>query len=529
MKILSVEQINEVDRLSSEECSVPGLILMENAGFHLFSALWERFGEGLASRRILILCGKGNNGGDGFVLARQLAQRGILPEVCLFGRSGDVSGDAAVNLSIWRAWGGPIREVLGEADWDPVGERLDGFDVVVDALLGTGLKTPLRGLYLKAVEAVNRRRAFVLSVDIPSGMFSDSTRRGAPTVKADLTVTFTAPKIAHALNEDQEAIGVLKVVPIGSPPRLLENPAYFLSQIEAVEVARSLPPRRTAHHKGDCGHVAVVAGSRGKAGAAALSSFAALRAGSGLVTAFTPAPVQDLVAGFHPEVMTEGLDATGRGTFAAGALEPLLAGLEGKDAAALGPGLGLPDETASVVRELARRAGLPLVLDADALNALQGRPEILAERASEILVLTPHPGEFSRLTGIPTDEILSNNVALARDFARRHGVWLVLKGFRTLVAEPEGRVFACARGNPGMASAGMGDVLTGVLVSLLGLFAAQGRRSPAETTQAVTAAVHLHALAGDLAAERVGREALTAGDVTESLGEAFRQVRHREP
>ncbi len=527
MKILNVEQMTEIDKLSGQEAGVPSILLMENAAVNLWLALRDRFGPGLNRRRILILCGKGNNGGDGLALARQMRQREIRPEVWLLGRFEDVQGDAGINLEICRRLDLTLREVASEEAWTELQPRTGGFDVIVDAMLGTGLTKPLRGLYALAAEAVNSSSAFVLSVDIPSGMFSDSTLAGPLTVRADLTVTFTSPKIAHALNADQEAIGKLRVVPIGSPGFLLEKPGYYLNQIEARQAAAWLPPRRVAEHKGSCGHVCIVAGSRGKAGAAALSARAALRAGSGLVTALTPSPVQDLVASFRPEVMTEGLPCTDQGTLARSALDDLLALIEGKDAVGAGPGLSTHEETVAVVRQLVRKAQPPMVLDADAVNCFAGSPRLLQDRRSPVLVLTPHPGEFSRLTGLETAEILSRPVEAARDFAREHGLWLVLKGFRTLVAEPAGQVWVCPLGNPGMASAGMGDVLTGALTSMLGYFAAHGRNRPEDATRAAAVAVYVHALAGDLAVRRTGAAALAAGDVADTLGRAIRRLERR--
>lgn len=527
MKILTAAQMREIDRLTSEKVGIPSLLLMENAGFQLYRALSRHFPD-LDRKRIAILCGKGNNGGDGLVLARQLAQRGVFAHVFLLSEALAVAGDARLQLEACRGWEIPIQEVSTLEEWEKHRERIGDYDILVDALLGTGIAKPLEGLYAAAVEAVNRCRAFVLAVDIPSGMMSDALKGGATTVRANATVTFTAPKIAHCLNDDLEAVGRLHVAPIGTPARLLDRPDFWLELLTPEEVRKLLPPRPANSHKGTYGHVAIVAGSRGKAGAAGLCARAALRAGSGLVTACVPESVQPVVAAFQPEVMTEGLAATAEGSFSAAALDALRVHLQGKDAAALGPGMTTEPSTLELVHEIVADAPVPLILDADALNALARRPGTLEGRRGQALVLTPHPGEFSRLTGVSTPDVLPSRLELSRDFARRFQVWLVLKSFRTLVATPSGEVFVCPLGNPGMATAGMGDALTGIVTSLVGRFAAGGWTGVPDVTRAVLLAVFLHALAGDLAAETRGPEALTAGDVIECLGEAYARLARRE-
>ncbi|MDA2926102.1 NAD(P)H-hydrate dehydratase [Acidobacteria bacterium AH-259-G07] len=523
MKILSAKQMNEVDRLTTDEYGIPSLLLMENAGLNLYTTL-EKYFEDLESRHIAVICGKGNNGGDGLVLARQLVQRKIHPDVYLLSKVEEVSGDAQVNLHAYLKSGARAVEVTDSAEWGKISEKFSGYEIIVDALLGTGIGKPLSGLYSQVVSTINSTKAFVLSVDIPSGMFSDSLTGGVQTVRASASVTFTAPKIAHILNEDQEAIGELHIVPIGSPSQLLHKPEYYLNLITREQILSYLHPREIKSHKGHFGHVAIVAGSLGKTGAAVLSAHAALRTGAGLVTAYTPDVVQQVIASFHAELMTEGFPSTGQGTFAIKAADRLLELLEDKNAAAVGPGLGREKETVDFVHKVVRAASVPLVLDADALNAFECEVKKLKNHHDQPLILTPHPGEFSRLMGRPIEEILSQKVELCRQFAQERGVWLVLKSFRTLIAEPQGQVFACPLGNSGMATAGMGDVLTGVLASLLGTFAARGMSAPNEISHAVLLGVYLHSLAGDLAAFRVGLETLTAGDVTAHLAQAYQEL-----
>ncbi len=524
MKILTARQMNEVDQLSIEKYAVPRLVLMENAGMNLLMALEDYF-EDLTKRRIAIICGKGNNGGDGLVLARQLRQRGIFSDLYLLGKTGEISGDARVNLDIYLKSGARVQEITTSKTWFEIKSKVLCYDILVDAILGTGISKPLRGLYAEVVSTVNQcSDVFVLSVDIPSGMFSDSLQGGIPTVRADLTVTFTAPKIAHILNEDQDTTGDLRIVPIGTPSKLLERPDFYLNLITRKEVQSYLLTRKIQSHKGHYGHVAIISGSQGKAGAAALSAGAALHTGSGLVTAFSPDVIQPIVASFNAEIMTEGLPSTRRGTLAKKTTNRLLKLLEGKDAAGMGPGLTTHPETLEVIHKIVRNTQIPLVLDADALNAFASQTAKLHNRHQQPLVLTPHLGEFSRLTDQPLHEILKKKVEISRDFAQKHRVWLVLKTFRTLIATPDGQVFACPLGNPGMATAGMGDVLTGVLTSLLGQFAAQATTDEEDITKAVILGVYLHALAGDLVAAKVGQESLSAGDVIRYLGKTYLEL-----
>ena len=520
LKVLSAQQMKEVDRLTTEKYGLPSLLLMENAGISLYLALKDYFGEKLSEQRTAIICGKGNNGGDGLVLARQLRQRETAPDVFLLAAPEMVAGDARINLDIYQAMGGQVQPILSEEEWSGLTPRLESHDLVVDAILGTGISKPMAGLHAQVAEDVNRLRAFVLSVDFPSGMVSDAFRGTGPAIRADATVTFTAPKIAHVLHEDQESLGSLHLFPIGTPPELLQTPDYPIELITHPLVSTCLPKRPASSHKGSFGHTVIVAGSRGKSGAAALATSAALRSGSGLVTACVPEAIQALVGSFRPEVMTEGLASTQVGTFASGAGDDLLEFLHGKQVAAIGPGVSTNPETVDFVHQVVQQARIPLVIDADGLNCFQGQRQQLFNNHDQPLVLTPHPGEFSRLIGKSTAEILDDKIELARRFAQDQHLWLVLKGFRTLIAPPDGRVFVCPLGNPGMATAGTGDVLTGIIASFLGQYQAQGLKTAQQTTQAVLAGVYLHSLAGDLAGGQTGGAALNASNIIEHLGAA---------
>ena len=534
MKILNARQMNKVDSLTEAEFGIPTLKLMETAGGSLFGYLadncdLESYRLPNQDKLIAIVCGKGNNGGDGAVLARWLAETSVLPDVYLIGKIEETSGNARTNLDTYLAKHATIQEITTLKKWGQVSNRFGQYGIIVDALLGTGITKPLEGLYSEVVSTINSTSAFVLSVDIPSGMFSDSLIKGPQSVRANATVTFTAPKIAHILNEDQEAIGKLQVESIGSPEQLIDKEEHYLNLLTREEIASSLPLWKTASHKGNFGHTVVVAGSRGKSGAAVLSAGAALRSGTGLVTVCVPETIQDVVASFYPEVMTEGFSATEQGTFDAPAVEPLLQFAEGKNVVAIGPGLGQCPEIVQFVHEVVHQAPVPIILDADGLNAFENKVDKLENYDNQPIILTPHLGEFGRLLGRPVVEILPKRVELARQMATEKGIWIVLKSFRTLIAQPDGQVFTMTAGNPGMATAGMGDVLTGTVASLISIYTAQGMRTPHELSKAIQLSVYLHSLAGDLAARKTGFQALTASDVMAHLGAAYQKLDQQIP
>ncbi len=476
---------------------------MENAGLRLLQTLQE-IEPDLTARCILLLCGRGNNGGDTFVLARHLRNRGVPFAILLFGRRGDLRGGAASNLKALERVGVVPLEVEGVSDWKTAWRRLASSDLIVDGILGTGLSRRVTGLLARVLADVNAARAEVVAVDIPSGLSADSPELIGPCLRADHTVTFARPKLPHIFPPAASMCGRLHVVDIGIPSEAVAAERADLHLMDARELALLLPRRRPESHKGDYGHALVIAGSRGKGGAARLASLGALRAGCGLVTAAVPAGLQAGFVSRAMEVMTEGLPETPQGTLAASGRTRLLQLLEGKQAVAIGPGLTTHPETRSLVREVVSRARVPMVLDADGLNAFAGSDDRLSGRKRP-LVLTPHPGEMGRLLGVRSRIVQSRRVHLARDFARRHVCHLVLKGHLSLVATPSGVVHVNPTGNPGMATGGAGDVLTGLLAGLL----AQGL----ETTAATELAVYLHGLAGDLAAQEMGEAPLIARDI----------------
>jgi ADP-dependent NAD(P)H-hydrate dehydratase / NAD(P)H-hydrate epimerase len=523
MKILTAAQMQDVDRATTEVYGVPSLTLMENAGRSVVKFLHQRFSP-LEGQEIVILCGRGNNGGDGMVVARMLRELGVEPRVLLLADPVRLSGDAEVNYKRL-AQGGLPSTVPDHASWQEIKGKLGNASLVIDAILGTGLSKPLGGFLREVVRDISAvfPRAKVVAVDLPTGAAADSGELIGECARADASVTFTAPKFAHVFPPACEKVGEWVVRPIGTPPEALENnPNFYLNLLEPHDLEWLVRPRKLEAHKGNFGHVLVIGGSVGKTGAAAMAAKAVLRSGAGLATVATPKSALPVIASLSMEIMTEPLPETDSGTISLRALKDgLLDNLvEGKSVLAVGPGLGQDPETMQLAREVVNRYDLPVVLDADGLNAFAGCIKTL--RAGErVRVLTPHPGEMGRLTGGKALEIVARRLDVAREFAQKHGVQLVLKGFRTLTAAPDGQVWVNPTGNPGMATGGSGDVLTGITAALLAQYP---DRSPTEVT---AAAVYLHGLAGDIAARELGEASMIAGDILESLPRAYQEIRQQ--
>jgi hydroxyethylthiazole kinase-like uncharacterized protein yjeF len=522
MKILTAEQMRRADRLTTERYGVSSLQLMENAGTRVVEFLRGKH-ENLDRRRICALCGRGNNGGDGLVVARLLAQEGARPVVYLFARPEEVQGDAAVNLKRWEETGGQLQVIASAEDWATARQEVSRAEIILDALLGTGLRGPVEGLLRQVIEDVNQfgRRAEIVAVDLPSGLSSDTPDSPGPVIAARATVTFTAPKLGAVLPPNAERVGQLVVGAIGTPRELLdEDESLRLHWLEPGEFRPLALRRRPDTHKGTYGHVLVVAGSRGKTGAAVLAGLGALRAGAGLVTVGTPESVWTVAASCAPELMTEPLVATPAGTVALGALESgrFVAVLEGKNVLAIGPGLSQHPETQQFIRSVVAGCGVPVVLDADGLNAFAGRASLLAQRKTPALAVTPHPGEMARLLDMEASEIQANRLEAAQRAARQWNAWVILKGYRTILAAPDDRAFINSTGNPGMATAGTGDVLTGMLAGLTAQFGVAGWEA------VLGLGIYLHGLAGDLAAEEVGEAPLVASDLIGAIPLAFAQL-----
>ncbi len=514
MKILTAEQMRIIDRTTIEEIGIPGVVLMENAGSRIAAEIMARFTD-FARRNIVIVAGKGNNGGDGLVVARHLRNRGTEPTVLLLAPKSELKGDAALNLAAAEKSGVEVVDASTELCWKKQAMTLAHASILVDAVFGTGLQKPAEGLFARAIEDMNKARSFRIAVDIPSGLSSDSFEIIGPAVRADLTVTLAAPKIAHIFPPASALVGELVVADIGVPPFLLENEKLALEMIEKETILPHFAKRRRDGHKGAYGHLLVLAGSKGKAGAAVMAGRAALRMGAGLVTIGTAGGAMAAIARGMMELMTEPLPETSEGTIASGAVAAAEKIVQGKNAVVLGPGLTTNPSTAEFVRTLLPRLKVPLVIDADGLNILAGHLEILRSTAGPV-ILTPHPGEFGRLVGLPAAEVLAKRLALAPNFAREHNVILVLKGYRTIVATPQGRVYVNPTGNPGMATGGSGDVLSGMIGSLL----VQSK----DALGATLAAVYLHGLSGDLAAARLSEKALIAGDLIRFIPPAIKSL-----
>jgi hydroxyethylthiazole kinase-like uncharacterized protein yjeF len=520
MKILTAGQMQRIDRLTTEHYGVPSLILMENAGRSFVEFLVERFSP-LEEHRIVILCGRGNNGGDGMVVARLLREKGCRPRVLLLADPKGLRGDAAINWERLAASGTP-EVVEDSAAWQRLKSGLADATLVVDALFGTGLTKPVEGFLAEVIRDINAAfpSARVVAVDLPSGVSADTGELIGECVRADASVTFTVPKVAHVFPPACERVGEWVVKAIGTPAEALQSdPELQLNLTSREDLAWLTARRKPDAHKGIFGHVLILAGSIGKTGAAAMAAKAALRAGAGLVTVGTAKSALPIIASLGMEFMTEPLPETEAGTVSLRALEGgrLDRLVEGKSVLAVGPGIGTVPETAELVRTVVSKYDAPVVLDADGLSAFAGCVGSL-RAGGRTRVLTPHPGEMARLTGQTTAEILARRVETAREFATRHQVTLVLKGFRTLTAAPDGQVWVNPTGNPGMASGGTGDVLTGMIAGLL----AQYPTRP--VTEVVAAAAYLHGLAGDLAASELGQISLIAGDLLDALPRAFRAL-----
>jgi NAD(P)H-hydrate epimerase len=527
VKILSATEMQTCDRLTTEQYGVPSLQLMRAAAKAVAAFALERFPR---ARRVTVLCGRGNNGGDGMMAARLLSSAGLEVTTLLLGEPETLAGDAA---DAWCELVGAGRGTIAAVKTPEELARHDGAleaDLIVDALLGTGFKPPLRGLALATLDWLKTSGAVqipILAIDLPSGWAADETSAtvDAPVFPADAVITFTAPKPAHVFGHltrrwDQPVV----VAPIGSPAEAIASELGLHWAGSAMELAQA--PRGTGANKGNFGHVLVVGGTfgtaGGKAGAPSMTALGALRAGAGLVTAAVPAPALALVSGVAPELMTWPLVATVAGEIAAENQAPeIMAALtKGKTVLAVGPGLGQAMETIQYVSRLLMVTRIPVVIDADALNILSRKAGMLGElmavaKRGRTVVLTPHPGEMARLAETTIAEVQAKRLEVARGFAQRSGFIVVLKGARTLIAHPDGRVSVNTTGNPGMAKGGSGDLLTGIVAGMLA-------QHPDEPVRAVEAAVYLHGLAADLTVREADEHTLLATDSIAQFSRAFR-------
>jgi ADP-dependent NAD(P)H-hydrate dehydratase / NAD(P)H-hydrate epimerase len=513
MIVVTAEQMREIDRLTIEKYGTPSLTLMERGGAGVARAILQRFGDAV-SKGVLILAGKGNNGGDGFVVGRLLRQQRISCEIALLAKRNEISIDAAHNLEAYLTAGGKVFDI----DVDRLAllnDSIAGKGLLVDAILGTGTKNEIRGLYADTIRAMNESGLPIVAIDIPSGLDTDKGTPLGMCIQAAMTVALAYPKLGQVIHPAVGYVGELVVVDIGIEPAAVTEVAPDAELLALEQVQSLVPVRKPDSHKGTYGHVVVIAGSRGKTGAAILASRACMRAGAGLTTLAAPRSLNDVFAGAMIEVMTEPLRDTVEEE-----IEPLTDDewrrlLERKTVALFGPGIGVTDSTRNNLRWLLRHLSIPWVIDADGLNNLALDIDRLRQ-ARTAPILTPHPGEMARLIGKDATSVNGDRVGVARAFATEHRCYVVLKGARTVLATPAGKIFINPTGNPGMASGGMGDVLAGILAALL----AQGLSPEA----AMKLAVYLHGFIADRIAAERGMLGMIASDIIDGLPAGLRSL-----
>ncbi|OPX86769.1 MAG: Bifunctional NAD(P)H-hydrate repair enzyme Nnr [Pelotomaculum sp. PtaB.Bin104] len=514
MRVVTAGEMKKLDQAAIEEYGVPGLILMENAGRQVVEVIRQVLGN-VRGKVITVFVGKGNNGGDGFVIARHLFNMGAEVKVLALADEEEITGDAAVNLEIWRKMNQKIYSLHHGDGINIVRLVLMNTDLIVDAIYGTGFHGKMGEKVGRIVEVLNGSVKPIVAVDIPSGLEADTGKVFGSCIRAAHTVTFALPKLGLILEPGANYAGELHVADISIPPGLIEKEAPQRYLITAELVREWLPLRPSAAHKGTFGRVLVVAGSRGMTGAAYLAGEAALRAGAGLITVAVPESLHNIMEVKLSEVMTVPLPDNEKGSLSLSARESILNLLEGASVLALGPGISTEPEVVAMVRELLPSVRVPCVLDADGLNALAGEVEIMRKVQAPV-VITPHPGEMARLMNITTKEIQEDRIAVAGKAAVNWSVVALLKGARTVVAAPNGAIYINPTGNPGMASGGCGDVLTGVIASLI----AQGL----DPARAASAGAYIHGLAGDLSAREKGMMGMTAGDIIANLPAAAMNI-----
>jgi ADP-dependent NAD(P)H-hydrate dehydratase / NAD(P)H-hydrate epimerase len=528
MKALTAAEMQEVDRLTTERFSVPGLQLMESAGKSVADIFLHQYTQSSSEPpgHVAVLCGKGNNGGDGFVVARYLKEEAEKVRIYLFSKPEDLRGDAAKNFQRWRESGGEVAVVHSTEDWDKAWPEISRAEIVIDALLGTGVRGAASGLIGQAIEDLNRishnataaKPAWIVAVDTPSGLPSDGdAAAGGPVLFAHLTVTFTAPKIGQLISPQAGCCGQLVVQDIGSPAALIEETGKGTLRWAGPDEFAALPLVRAAEsHKGTFGHALIIAGSLGKSGAAVMAGYTALRAGAGLVTIATPDVVQPIVAQAHPEFMTEALASTETGTISN--RNPLETLAKGKTVVAVGPGLGEHPETQAFVHSVVNNTEAPIVLDADGLNAFAGHAEKLTQRTGKHLVMTPHPGEMARLLNTKILEVQKDRIQSATEAAKTWNAVIVLKGYHSIIAAPDGQVFVNTTGNPALAKGGSGDILTGLLAGLIAQFGAN------DLPRIVALGVYLHGSAADLLRPQSDPSGILATEVANAIPFARRKL-----
>jgi hydroxyethylthiazole kinase-like uncharacterized protein yjeF len=508
MRLVKASEIQEMDNLTIHEMGISGAVLMESAARGAARIFLEHFDPAPGSLAVVI-CGRGNNGGDGYAMARYLNGAGMRVIVIVLAKLAGISGDALINLKIIKRMNLDIREVPSHGEWKKICSCLSDCDYIIDGILGTGLNSSVRGYYGKVIEDVNSSGKPVMSIDIPSGLNADTGQVMGVAVRADLTVTFGFPKLGQMLFPGPDLVGRLARIDIGIPDIIADRVGGRYRMLEPDDFVDLLNEKRKDIHKGDRGHLLILAGSIGKTGAATLAALGALRAGAGLVTLGIPKSLNSILEAKLTEAMTAPLPETGDGTLSLKAKEEIYRLMEGKSALAIGPGLSTNPETSALIREIvAGCGGLPMVIDADGLNALAGDRRAM-KGLDKKKILTPHPGEMARLTGLKNSEVQIDRVGTTSRFVEKHGCCLVLKGARTLIAEPNGNIYLNPTGNPALSSGGAGDVLTGLISGFL------ARGWP--LIDAANMGVYLHGLAADLLAEDMGEAGVLAGELPDLI------------
>ena len=522
MKLVTSQQMRNIDKKTIKGEKIPGLELMEKAGLGSAQVAKKMLGHQLKDKRVLILCGRGNNGGDGFVVGRYLSQWGADVKLFLLGKKNDVKGDAKVNMKKAQDMGLPIKELSRKKDLP----RNPNSHLMVDAIFGTGFQGKAEGLYADAINFINKSESPVLAIDIPSGLNADTGKAEGVCVKADHTATMALPKVGHFFHPGRTYSGEVTVVDIGVTKKIINKEKLNLNLMTKEEVKALLPQRPGDAYKGTCGRVVLIAGSTGMTGAAALASTSTLRVGAGMAILGLPKTLNDIMEIKLTEVMTKPLpDVRKKGVLALRGLGEIVELFPWADCLALGPGLGQHFETIELVRRILKRTTLPTLVDADGLNAIAKDSSILKE-IDIPLILTPHIGELSRMINVPAEEIAKDRMKYALDTAREFGCVLVFKGAPTIVAEPKGQIYVNSTGNAGMATAGSGDVLTGIIIGLVAqmLFDRWGRDINKIMLDSVISGVYIHGVAGDLAKGQKGEMGMIAGDIMDNIPDALMSI-----
>ncbi|MBZ4665373.1 NAD(P)H-hydrate dehydratase [Mahella sp.] len=512
MKAVTVQQMRSIDRIAIERYGIPGVVLMENAALAVVDRVMKRV-QHHNGRRIAVVCGGGNNGGDGLATARHLYQHGLNVKIYLLTNPSKFNGDAAVNFNIIQGIGVPCMQLDDENALHEFYTDIKYVDVIIDAIFGTGIKGEVTGLPADVIRAINESAGYVISVDMPSGINGDTGEVCGCAVTADQTVTFALPKIGQIIYPGKKYVGHLSIADISIPKAAINNVDINAAYITADDIA--LPVREADSHKGDYGHVLVVGGSVGFSGAPIMAAKAAMRSGAGMVTAVVPYGIYNAAAASVQEVMVKPVTDDGVGRISADALADILALAQKADVMIIGPGMQVYDEIFYVLRNIIDYIDIPIIVDADGLNAIAQQKDLLKNSKGNI-ILTPHPGEMSRLTGLPIGQIQCQRIDIARNFASQYNVVVVLKGAATVTACPDGRVYINSTGNAGMATAGSGDVLTGVIAAMANQCRCLDKAS--------YIGVFIHGLAGDKAVEDKGMDGLVAGDIIEMIPTAIKYI-----